>query len=110
MIWREATSVTAYLDDREADEWPCEVRLSEDRSTLVVTYEEDAGYVEYKGRLGSNGIYELRAAVGTARLIFFGEDELIGTWIEQTDEGRMEGLWQIELGDVDEIKPVTRKR
>ncbi len=73
---------------------PCQVRLDEKK--IVVTYEEDGGYIEYSGKNDGTGHFELLApgVDGRASLHMFPAGNILeGYWLESGHRG----MWRITL-------------
>ncbi len=97
-------SMTSYHRDCEYDVWPCEVRIDEERETIVVSYDEEntrLGIAIYRGKKVGCSSWELKCddPQGVASLSLSPLDPkcLEGSWWE---DGKS-GMWQI---DVDEGK------
>lgn len=93
MIWNNSTMDVLYYSDDAADmDWPCVVKIDEER--IVVEYREDGPY-QYVGANDGSGHFELEGSHGRATLHRFPDAKLLeGSW---TENG-VSGMWRIHLG------------
>jgi hypothetical protein len=94
--WKNSSMTTAFLGKEEANRWPCEVIIDENRIAVDYT-EEDGTPTIYEGPNSKTGHFRLRCKSGknaeaTLHLVE-GEDILEGYWVESG----YEGFWRIEL-------------
>jgi hypothetical protein len=94
-IWKNCIADIYYQDDKPALNDPgYEVRITDDE--LVVSYEGEVGWVNYKGRDLGGGHYELfsREVNGRTLLHRLGESEILeGYWAENG----CRGMWRLHL-------------
>lgn len=96
-IWKNCHADIFYCDDKpELKDPGYEVRITPDE--IVISYEGDVGWVNWKGHDLGGGHYELASAEvdGRAMLHRFGDSEFLeGYWSEGSDHG----MWRICLAN-----------
>lgn len=95
--WNNCQVDVVYYDERPAilREEGYEVRI--DENEILVAYQDDDGWVEYRGKNSGDGHFLLEAPErqGRASLHRFPEIEILeGYWQEQG----YQGMWRIRLG------------
>lgn len=94
--WNNCQVDVVYYDERPAilREEGYEVRI--DENEILVAYQDDDGWVEYRGKNSGDGHFLLEAPErqGRASLHRFPESEILeGSWQEQG----YQGMWKIRL-------------
>lgn len=95
LLWSNSKMSTLYYSDEFASEnYPCEVKM--DENEIIVEYEQDDEYVQYRGKSIGNGHFELHCPDknGRASLHMFPNSTILeGSWVEDT----FRGMWKINL-------------
>ena len=84
---------TLYHSADASDDWPCIVKIEDNKILVEYDYE---GITQYKGEDHGDGHYSLTSddVSGKASLHMFPEASLlVGSW----NEGGNRGMWQIKL-------------
>jgi len=92
-IYNNCTMTTLYHSNDPSEDYPCVVKLGDDR--ILVEY-EDEGWVQYEGTTNGEGHFELYGVgfQGHASLHMFPDSSILeGSWLE---EG-YRGMWRIKL-------------
>lgn len=85
---------TLYYDDDANVGDQCEVKI--DERSIVVSYHDEGGWVNYSGKNDGSGPFELSAdgSDGRATLHMFPNSNVLeGYWVEENTSG----MWRIEL-------------
>ncbi len=95
-VWNNCTIDTLYYGEQAADTKAPGYEVRIDENDIVVAYDDDEGWVEYRGKNNGNGHFQLTCPErkGEATLHQFPNGEILeGYWIE----GGYRGMWRITL-------------
>jgi hypothetical protein len=93
-VWNKSRMQTVYYDNDPSEEDECDVKI--DSKEIVVSYRDDSGFVNYRGKNDGTGHFELLAPErnGRATLHMFKDSSILEGFWEQ--EG-YRGFWRIYL-------------
>jgi hypothetical protein len=93
-LWRNARADIFFYDAAAETAVPCEVKI--DADSVVISYRDETGWINYSGPNSGSGHFELRADRVDGRSsmhMFPGSAFLEGFWIEEGQRG----MWRISL-------------
>lgn len=95
-VWKNCIVDTLYYSEEPAVTHEPGYQVKIDDTEMVVSYKDDEGWVEYRGKSKGDGHFQLFCPErrGEASLHRFPDDKILeGFWIE----GGYQGMWRITL-------------